>query len=165
MVKPAFLEELERRYAEPGKNFEPISPYFDTTRSSAREADIVSRLNSAFSEIFPTDLLRLEAGEQSAGTTKDPSISIAYVVGPSGGVYESNDGERIFVGIDVGFTMLMTIPSDARSFDFKLTVSPPDRFGYRYSPGENQAEAAYNAMAARAFDEFTTKLQAVFFKS
>ncbi len=48
---------------------------------------------------------------------------------------------------------------------FQLKVSPPERFGYRYQRGGNQAEAAYNAMAERAFDEFTAKLQAVFFRS
>ena len=153
---------LERKFSGYGKTFEPISPYFDTGRSAVREQQIISQLNTAFASIFPTDLFKLEGGEQSAS---DPSISIAYAVGPSGGVYESNDGARIFVGIDVGFKMQMAIPNETQSFDFDLEVTPPDRFGYEYSPGSNQAEAAYNAMAQRAFDEFTTKLQAVFFRS
>ena len=70
----------------------------------------------------------------------------------------------MFVGIDVGFEMLMTVPDASESFDFDLKVSPPDEFRYEYSPGGNQAAAAYTAMAERAFDEFSSKLQAVFFK-
>jgi hypothetical protein len=124
----------------------------------------VSRLNTAFASIFPTDVLRLEGGKP-ATATKDPSISIVYAVGPSGRVYTSDDGARVFVGIDVAFAMRMSIPKDPTPFDFNLSVSPPERFGYRYQRGGNQAEAAYNAMAERAFDEFTSKLQGVFFRT
>lgn len=156
--------DFQRTYSRGGKIVEPISPYFDEKRSTAREKEIVSQLNKAFSSIFPTDVLTLEHAESGASASNDPAISIAYSVGPSGDAYGSSDGSRVFVGIDVGFAMQMKIPNDTRPFDFKLKVSPPDRFGYEYSPGGNQAEAAYNAMAQRAFDEFTTKLQGVFFR-
>ena len=125
----------------------------------------MSRLNSAFAAIFPTDVLRLEQGSLGGASAKEPSISIAYVVGPSGRAYLSDDNQRVFVGIDVSFGMLMRIPGEGNRFDFNLKVSPPERFGYRVAPGANQAEAAYNAMAERAFDEFTSKLQGVFFKN
>ena len=124
----------------------------------------MSRLNTAFASIFPTDVLKLEGGSGAAMTAKEPSISIAYAVGPSGRAY-SSDGQRVFVGIDVAFGMRMRIPNDRNLFDFNLKVSPPERFGYRYERGGNQAEAAYNAMAERAFDEFTSKLHAVFFRN
>lgn len=156
---------FQQQYARMGRIVEPITPYFDQQRSTARELEIVSQLNKAFSSIFPTDVLTLEHGGQDASGSKDPSILIAYSVGPSGNAYGSDDGTRIFVGIDVGFDMKMRIPEDERPFDFKLKVTPPERFGYNYGPGENQAAAAYNAMAQRAFDEFTSKLQAVFFRS
>jgi hypothetical protein len=38
--------------------------------------------------------------------------------------------------------MRMTIPSDAQLFDFKLKVSPLERFRYRVDDEARQAEAA-----------------------
>jgi len=156
---------FQREYSRGGKTVEPISPYFQPKNSAPRELSIVSRLNSGFGSIFPTDVLRLEQAAPGAAATKDPSISIAYVVGPSGRAYVSDDEQRVFVGIDVSFGMLMRIPDDASRFDFNLKVSPPERFRYRVERGGSQAEAAYNAMAERAFDEFNQKLQGVFFKN
>ncbi len=156
---------FQREYSKGGKIVEPISPYFEPKSSAPREGSIVGRLNTAFGSIFPTDVLRLEQGSPGAASPKEPSISIAYVVGPSGRAYLSDDNQRVFVGIDVSFGMLMRIPGEGNRFDFNLKVSPPERFGYRVAPGANQAEAAYNAMAERAFDEFTQKLQAVFFRN
>ncbi len=156
---------FQRSHSGAGRIVEPISPYFTPTSSAPRERTIVSRLNTAFATIFPTDILKLELGAQSTSAAKEPSLSIAYEVGPSGRAYSSDDGSRMFVGIDVAFGMRMSIPGDASLFDLGVKVSPPERFGYRYKKGDNQAEAAYNAMAERAFDEFTTKLQAVFFRN
>jgi len=110
-------------------------------------------------------LMLQQAATGATPSGKDPSILIAYVVGPSGKAYVSDDEQRVFVGIDVSFGMRMRIPSDANPFDFNLKVSPPERFRYRVERGGSQAEAAYNAMAERAFDEFTQKLQAVFFRT
>lgn len=153
------------KYSGTGKIIEPIAPYFGAESSAPREAEIVTGLNTAFATIFPTDLLTLEQSKSdSSDGDKDPKIAIVYGVGPSGDAYVSDDGSRIFVGIDVGFTMKMRIPNDARDFDFDLKVSPPDHFRYRYDRDGSQAEAAYNAMAQRAFDEFSTKLKAIFFK-
>ena len=156
---------FQREYSRGGKIVEPISPYFEPKSASPREGSIVSRLNTAFAAIFPTDVLKLEQAAQGATSAKEPSISIAYVVGPSGRAYSSDDGQRVFVGIDVAFGMRMRIPNDSNPFDFNLKVSPPERFGYRVQRGASQAEAAYNAMAERAFDEFTSKLQGVFFRN
>jgi hypothetical protein len=156
---------FQREYSKGGKTVEPISPYFEPKNSAPREGSIVSRLNTAFAAIFPTDVLKLEQGTLGAASAKEPSISIAYVVGPSGRAYLSDDNQRVFVGIDVSFGMLMRIPGEGNRFDFNLKVSPPERFGYRVAPGASQAEAAYNAMAERAFDEFTSKLQGVFFRN
>jgi hypothetical protein len=157
---------FQREYSRGGKIVEPISKHFEPKNSGPRESSIVSRLNSAFGSIFPTDVLMLQQAATGATPSgKDPSILIAYVVGPSGKAYVSDDEQRVFVGIDVSFGMRMRIPSDANPFDFNLKVSPPERFRYRVERGGSQAEAAYNAMAERAFDEFTQKLQAVFFRT
>jgi hypothetical protein len=157
---------FQREYSRGGKVVEPISKHFEPKSSGPRESSIVSRLNSGFAAIFPTDVLVLEqAAAGAAPSGKEPSILIAYVVGPSGKAYVSDDEQRVFVGIDVSFGMRMRIPSDASPFDFNLKVSPPERFRYRVERGASQAEAAYNAMAERAFDEFTQKLQAVFFRN
>jgi hypothetical protein len=155
---------FEREYSRGGKVVEPISPHFGPKSSSPRESSIVSRLKSGFASIFSSDVLKLE--ETAAGVTPsgaEPTISIAYEVGPSGRAYVTDDQQRVFVGIDVSFEMRMRIPSDAQLFDFNLKVSPPELFRYRVEPDASQAEAAYSAMAERAFDEFTQKLQAVFF--
>ena len=157
-------EFFKNRYGKGGNVVEPISPYFNGDRSSSREDAIVTQMNTAFASIFPNDVLRLKKADSTSGS-KDPSIAISYTVAPSGDAYHSTDGNEIFVGIDVAFAMAMAIPSEARAFDFKLKVAPPDEFHYRYNQGESQAEAAYEAMAARAFDEFTTKLQGVFFEN
>ena len=157
---------FQREYSRGGKTVEPISPYFAAKNSAPRELSIVSRLNSGFASIFPTDILTLEyAAAGATPTGKEPLISIAYVVGPSGRAYVSDDEQRVFVGIDVSFGMRMRIPNDANLFDFNLKVSPPERFRYRVERGGSQGEAAYNAMAERAFDEFNQKLQAIFFRS
>ena len=157
---------FRREYSRGGKTVEPISPFFEPKSSTPRELSIVSRLNSGFAAIFPTDILKLEyAAAGSTPTGKEPLVSIAYVVGPSGRAYVSDDEQRVFVGIDVSFGMRMRIPNDANLFDFNLKVSPPERFRYQVQRGASQAEAAYNAMAERAFDEFNQKLQAVFFRS
>lgn len=156
---------FERAYSGAGRTVEPISPYFTPTHSAPREYTIVSRLNTAFASIFPTDVLTLELGGKAATPVREPSLSIAYAVGPSGRAYSSDDRQRVFVGIDVTFAMRMSIPNDSNLFDLGLKVSPPERFNYRFKAGSNQAEAAYNAMAERAFDEFTSKLQAVFFRN
>jgi hypothetical protein len=155
---------FERAYSATGRTVEPISPYFTPTNSAPREREIVSRLHTAFASIFPTDVLKFE-GDKAATPAREPSISIAYAVGPSGRAYSSDDRQRMFVGIDITFAMRMSIPNDSNLFDLGLKVSPPERFNYRYKQGDNQAEAAYNAMAERAFDEFTSKLQAVFFSN
>jgi len=157
-------ELYAEKYSSSGKIFEPITPHFDTQSLSGRESKIVDRLKSAFQTIFPTDVLSLEQSESTTGS-KDPSIAIAYSVTPSGITFVTDDEDRIFVGIDVGFDMTMAVPDGSSPFDFTLTVSPPKRFGFSYDEGGNQAEAAYNAMAERAFDEFTTKLKGVFFAS
>ena len=53
---------FQREYSRGGKIVEPISPYFEPKNSSPREGSIVSRLNTAFAAIFPTDVLKLEQG-------------------------------------------------------------------------------------------------------
>jgi hypothetical protein len=157
---------FQREYSRGGKIVEAISPYFGPKSSAPREVSIVSRLNTGFASIFPTDILTLEyAAPGSTPTGREPLVSIAYVVGPSGRAYVSDDEQRVFVGIDVSFGMRMRIPNDANLFDFNLKVSPPERFRYQIPRGGSQAEAAYTAMAERAFDEFNQKLQAVFFRS
>lgn len=155
---------FQKKFGTGGKIVEPISPFFNEQHSSIRQSSIVSKLNEAFSAIFPADILTIKESD-STPNSKDPTIAIAYTVGPSGSAYTSDEGQRVFVGIDVDFDMHMAIPDGSGPFDFALTVSPPQRFEYSYMEGASQAEAAYEAMAQRAFDEFTTKMKAIFFKT
>jgi hypothetical protein len=147
---------MSAEFSGRGKTVAPISPYFDDTRSNSRESAIVSKLNEAFGKIFPTDVMKLELSDKE--TAKDPTLLIAYKVGPSGDVYGSSDNSRVYVG--------MRIPNDSSTFGFRVAVRPPDRFSYyTSSPGQTEDAVVYDTMATRAFDEFGTKLQSTFFKS
>lgn len=159
---------FRNEFSGKGRTVAPISPYFNTTRSGPRETAIVSNLNTAFGKIFPTDILKLEQASSGAAgsSSKEPTINIKYTVAPSGDAYTGQNDTRVYVGINVLFDMKMSIPNDSATFTFKLTVEPPDQFSYYTKPGESDPDAiVYDTMAQRAFDEFTTKLQGVFFKN
>ncbi len=156
------LAEVDRTLADKfkraRKEIAPIAPHFAAERVSGRQSAIVNRLNSAFGQIFPTDVMKLEAATTQA-LGESPAIEIGYVVGPSGDIYTSDTDPRAYVGIIVDFEMAMRIPADARPFGFKVQVEPPDHF--RTSGTGDQV--VYDTMTERAFDELDAKLQNVFF--
>jgi hypothetical protein len=102
-----------------------------------------------------------------------PTIDIRYRVGWAGDIYSESKGDRQFVGIVMQFHVSMVVPGDTQSFDFDLEVMPPETFTVNYSqyggllgakddgPSEGRV---YDVMAARAFDQLSSKLQSVFFK-
>jgi hypothetical protein len=153
---------MNQRFAAQGRAVAPISPYFDDKRSTSRETAIVTNLNEAFGKIFPTDVMRLELSDKE--TAKDPTLRVAYRVGPSGEFYTARTSSRIYVGIAVNFLMGMSIPNDTSRFGFQVAVEPPEHFSYETNTGQSEDAVVYDTMAERAFDEFGTKLQSTFFR-
>ncbi len=102
-----------------------------------------------------------------------PTIDIRYRVGWAGDIYSETTGTRKFVGIVVQFHVAMVIPGETDVFDFDLEVMPPETFTVNYqsygnllgaSDGGPSEGRVYDVMAARAFDQLSSKLQSVFFR-
>ncbi|HRI64712.1 MAG TPA: hypothetical protein PK156_10735 [Polyangium sp.] len=102
-----------------------------------------------------------------------PTIDIRYRVGWAGDIYSESKGTRKFVGIVVQFNVAMVVPGEKDVFDFALEVMPPDTFTVNYqayggllgaNDGGPSEGRVYDVMAARAFDQLSSKLQSVFFR-
>lgn len=102
-----------------------------------------------------------------------PTIDIRYRVGWAGDIYTESKGTRKFVGIVVQFHVAMVIPGENDVFDFSLEVMPPETFTVNYESygnllgsddGGPSEGRVYDVMAARAFDQLSSKLQSVFFR-
>lgn len=102
-----------------------------------------------------------------------PTIDIRYRVGWAGDIYSESKGTRKFVGIVIQFHVAMVVPGEKDVFDFDLEVMPPDTFTVNYQSYGNLLGAndggpsegrVYDVMAARAFDQLSSKLQSVFFR-
>jgi hypothetical protein len=135
----------------------PVAPHFDEQHLVARQSAIVQNLQQGFSQIFPSDVLRLEKG--AVPTAIEPVLEIGYDVQPSGMLYTSDRDPRAYVGIIVDFAMTMRIPGDANAFSFTTQVQPPERF----STSGSGDEVVYETMTRRAFDQLDAKLKEVFF--
>jgi hypothetical protein len=103
-----------------------------------------------------------------------PTIDIRYRVGWAGDIYSESKGNRQFVGIVVQFHVAMVVPGNNDIFDFDLEIMPPETFTVNYSSyggllgagkdGGPSEGRVYDVMAARAFDQLSSKLQTVFFR-
>lgn len=176
--KASYLEQADAYYAKKftGKSFIPIAPNFEVKASDSREAIIRNELVKGFSKCFANDVLSFQAGEglgdseTASADLKTPVIEIAYEVKPSESYYTLQSSDKTFVGIQINFAMRMRIPKQADDFTFALSVQPPEHFTVHYQKygasdsGPGNA-LVYDQMATRAFDEFSDKLQDVFFKS
>jgi hypothetical protein len=98
-------------------------------------------------------------------------MDIIYAVGPTEKIYQGRDQARSFLGIRIDFLMRMSVPPKQDAIKFALAVLPPkkftveyNRFGRYTADGGPSDSEVYDVMAARAFDEFGTKLEGVFFK-
>ena len=164
-----------------GRPVAPIAPHFEDKTAAAREASIVTALDGGFTKIFPADVLKLRQGprlrdDEASAAFADPTILVAYEVAPSGTLYESQNTQRLFVGMEMAFQVQMTVPQGP-GYAFNMKVAPPDHFTVEYetgSPGSTSAllatitgppdERVYLVMAARAFDQLGTRLSETFFK-
>ncbi|WP_375768832.1 hypothetical protein NR798_45345 [Archangium gephyra] len=156
-----------------------VSDHFDNVSTYPIEADISRALDSAFQQVFPTDLLVLEQGpafsnEQDAAGATGPELRIGYTIGWSGRVYSSSSiigDKRMFAGIQFDFDVSMRVPNE-KPLRFALKVSPPAHFSVEYdrtgsslfggSDGSNDT-SIYEAMTRRAFDQLGEKFGQVLF--
>ncbi len=163
--------------------FAAVSQHFDPQDGEKRERAMVGALQSAFGEVFPADVLPLELGDVLPDDPKEkldltkPTILIDYVVGWSGETYVNRKESRRFVGIKIAFDVKMVQPDDEQALTFQMSVLPPDHFHVSYdtftdpsfgalvdNPDAGPSDSlVYEIMAARAFDQLSTKLELVFF--
>ena len=172
----------------------PIAPEFSDARSAPREEAITQSLRRAFEAIIPRDILTLEHGprlpedaqgadaqggdhgEQAGEAVKAvkqlrfprPTIVVDYIVLPSTALYtlDKNPG-KVFVGIEIVFSVTMHLPEDEQVLSLTLKVEPPQNFSVSYSselglvagPSDSQV---YHVMAIRAFDQLASKLRDYF---
>lgn len=169
------LEGIDAIKTATGQQVAPVSPYFTPERNQTRENVIVRKLDDGFATIFPRDVFKLAHGEnlgdRKLKKVKEPTIQISYQIYPSEYVYTSSTNSRTYQGVRMTFEVSMRIPGTSDRLDFDLTVEPPQNFSVSYykdygdyggSGGPSDA-AVYDVMAARAFDQLSTKLRSVFF--
>lgn len=131
-------------------------------------------LGSAAKTKKPTDKKEPEKPKVDMTGLTVPTIDIRYRVGWAGDIYSESKGTRKFVGIVVHFQVAMVVPGETDIFDFELEVMPPETFTVNYqsyggllgagNDGGPSEGRVYDVMAARAFDQLSSKLQTVFFQ-
>lgn len=165
-----------------------VTDHFDETDEDKRESLMVKSLGTAFSQVFPADVLPLKEGAPLPETNKEidtldaPTVLVDYTVSWSGQTYTGEKSGRSFVGIRISFDVSMhlagaTPSTDKKALKFKLAVEPPEEFTVSYDtfsdpeygsalgdigPGDT---LVYDVMALRAFDQLSTKMQHVFFET
>lgn len=158
-----------------GLSIAPVAGYFDEKHNRAREGAITTTLQQGFATVFPNDVLRLETGDPLTAAdleadVKVPTMEVAYAVGTSGEIYQSDTSQRLFVGIAVAFDVTMRIPGEEETIVLELDVEPPPVFevgGMSLWMDVNSPVSdgsVYDVMALRAFDQLATKTAAVFFR-
>ncbi|MGE6758231.1 hypothetical protein ACQKGO_09485 [Corallococcus interemptor] len=158
-----------------GREMAMVSRHFEPQYTQPLEQAITEALSSAFMEIFPTDLLTLQAAPagQPVADTAVPVLEIVYTIDWSGNTYSSVETRRVFVGIQFEFSGDMRVP-DQKPLRFGLRVNPPDFFTVQFTPRQLELvglngrgpsdDDVYRVMALRAFDQLSDKLRQVFFR-
>lgn len=134
--------------------------HFQGDTVAQREGRMARELQTAFSRVFPADVLTANPAPAAVGSSR-PRLSITYTIRQSGKVYKSEQTGRQFIGVTIGFAAEMMAAQNTSPWRFKLEVGPPDRFQVsQRSPAD---ASVYAVMADRAFDELSTKLVDSFF--
>ncbi|TNE48394.1 MAG: hypothetical protein EP343_16155 [Deltaproteobacteria bacterium] len=127
------LRAMARRYQK--VQLEPVAPHFTQGINQIRESEIGAILNKSFQTIFPKDILQLTgknvAPARSGGSipATAPTLLVSYQITPTSRRYSSKrNPNRVFVGIQVQFTIKFSIPSSPPPLRFNLTVNPPHKF-------------------------------------
>ena len=166
---------LEKADAAVGKNrmFMGVQSfptrYFDLPHAHARETFAGRLLVERFAQAFPKDILDVTLGEPLLDPDAPlpepavPTLFLEHTADWSGGMTTSDVPRGVFVVVGVSFDVTFRIPADPRPYKFKYTTwRAPRMDGIRGV--EHPEEVVYEQIAHDAFDQFTHKLLANFFK-
>ncbi|MFZ6681560.1 hypothetical protein [Undibacterium sp. Tian12W] len=151
-----------------GKQIIPAAKYFANNSAAVRETRIIQGIRSAFSSIFPNDVLSFNASPVAPDNA--PRLQITYQIEPSGEIFGSEKHDNAFVGMLVRFKAALIVPETKDRWKFDLEVTPPDTFKVEYQtssrdPVKQAPEGqVYAVMAERAFDKLALKINAAFFR-
>lgn len=151
-----------------GMRIIPAAKYFADNSAAVRETRIIVGIRSAFSSIFPNDVLSFNANP--AAPDNAPRLQITYQIEPSGKVFVSDKQDDAFVGMVMRFKSALIVPDTRDRWKFDLEVEPPDSFNVEYqtssrTPVQHAPEGqVYAVMAERAFDKLANKINAAFFR-
>jgi len=143
--------------------------YFDVAHAHTREAYAGHLIVDRFSQVFPRDILDVALGEPLLDPDAPqpdpvvPTLFIEHTADWSGGTTTSDVPRGIFVVVGVTFDVTFRVPADAHPYKFKYTTwRAPRMEGVRVA--ERPEEVVYEAIAHDAFDQFSRKFLANFFK-
>lgn len=167
----AFLKSKEARLN--GAKMIMAAKYFADDSASVREARIIEGLRSAFSSIFPNDVLAFSVANvrKNGVQVVQPMLDIAYRIEPSGSIYSSEKNNDAFVGLVMRFHAAIMVPEVEEHWKFDLEVEPPQTFRVEYKTATPNAlsrpsdSQVYAVMAERAFDQLASKITAAFFRA
>ncbi|WP_394842764.1 hypothetical protein LZC95_37550 [Pendulispora brunnea] len=144
--------------------------YFDVAHAHTREAFAGKILVERFSEAFPKDVLDIQIGEPLLDPDAPlpeptvPTLFIEHTADWSGGTASSDVPRGVFVVVGVTFDVTFRIPGDAKPYKFKMTSWRAPRMDSIKGAQQPAEEIIYEQIAHDAFDQFTRKFLANFFK-
>lgn len=159
--------------------------------SASMESTIaLEEVDAALGTKYASSLPARKTVSGSRISAASPQMNIRYSVNwPPGSIYKGRGSERMFVGIRISFDISMEYPGMQRrahcpsrpgdlpepgkacSLQLSLDVKPPQSFKVessqfldRTAMSGSKDSLVYEVMAARAYDELSTKLTAAFFQ-
>jgi hypothetical protein len=149
------------------------SRYFDEKHGTKREAALGKTLAARFdpglsAEIFDVTVgAPISAEVEALPDVKVPTIFITYGAEWSGHTYQSQKPRGSYVGLNLPFELLFTIPGDAKPVKLKAEIFKHAALGQLKDDENIQSGAAeekvYEAMGTDAMDQFGKKVIGLFF--
>ncbi len=143
--------------------------YFDVSHAQRRESFAGHLIVDRFAQAFPKDILDVTLAEPLLDPDAPlpepvvPTLFIEHTADWSGGTTTSDVPRGIFVVVGVAFDATFRVPADPHAYKFKYsTWRAPRLEGIRGA--EKPEEIVYETIAHEAFDQFTRKFLAPFFK-
>lgn len=149
------------------------SRYFDEKHGTKREAalgkTIATRFDAGLSaEIFDITVgAPISADVEALPDVKVPTIFVTHGSEWSGHTYQSQKPRGSYVGLNMPFELLFTIPGDPKPVKLKAEIFKHAALGQLKDDEAIQSGAAeekvYEAMGTDAFEQFGKKIIALFF--
>lgn len=151
---PAGIEEqLKRRHGV--RNILPIGNSFSEANMQSRERYLLDTIKSAFASVIPEDVLEFNISEFNENR---PVFLITYTVKASDSLYYRDlDGylpvasRPFYPGISFDWNFEIRLPSEGKSYEFRLNSKPADSFSY--SGGD-----VYDGMSQSAFNNLRDEI-------